>query len=54
MVTLWILLVVSMIEGFLENLTKLQMPIRKFQEKVQEENCDTALNEDLPLQASSA
>ena len=53
MVTLWILLLVSMIEGFLENLTKLPMPIRKFQEEVQEENCDTALNEALAL-ASSA
>ena len=54
MVTLWILLVVSMIEGFLEKMTKLPMPIRKFQEEVQEENCGTALNEALPLQASSA
>ena len=53
MVTLWILLVVSMIEGLLEKLTKLPMPIRKFQEKLKEENCDTASNEALPLQASS-
>ena len=43
-----------MIEGFLENLTKLPMPIRKFQEEVQKENCDTALNEALPLQGLSA
>ena len=54
MVTLWILLVVSMIEGLLEKLTELPMPIRKFQEPVQKENCDTALNETLSLQASSA
>ena len=54
MVTLWILLVVSMIEGFLEKMTKLPMPIRKFQEKLIEENCGNALNEALPLQASSA
>ena len=53
MVTLWILLLVSTIEGFLENLTKLPMPIRKFQEEIQEEDCDTALNEALAL-ASSA
>ena len=54
MLTLWILLLVSMIEGFLENLTDLPMPLRKFQEEVQEENCDTAINDALPLQASSA
>jgi len=45
LVTLWILLFVSMIEGFLENLTKLPMPIWKFHEEVQDENCGTALNE---------
>ena len=40
MVTLWILLVVSMIEGFLEKKTNLPLPFRKFQEEVQEQNCD--------------
>ena len=54
MLTLWILLLVSMIEWFLENLTDLPMPLRKFQEEVQEENCDTAINDALPLQVSSA
>ena len=49
MVTLWILLVVSIIEGFLEKLTKLPLPFKKFQEEVQEQNCDTALQETLPI-----
>jgi hypothetical protein len=47
-VTLWILLVVSMIEGFVEKFTNLPLPFKKFQEP--EQDCvNTAKPEALPM-----
>lgn len=42
-VFLWILLVVSVIEGFMEKMTKLPLPFKKFQEEIPDQDCDNAL-----------